>query len=479
MRRIKKKWCDIPIVVKISIAFTVCGILQRCLSFITLPLFTRLLTTEQYGEFTVYQSWSGILSIFITLNLAYGSFSTAMIKYENDRNGYISAVEGIFLAFSLIFFAIYLPFRNLWNQLFELPTEYVCIMIAEILGVNAIQLWSGKNRFEYKYVSVVIITLLMSILSPVTAFILVTTSTEKGFARILGYAIISIAVGGIFFVYYIFKGKQLLKKEYWKYALGFNVPLLAYYLSQSIFNQSDRIMISHMVGKDKAAIYGVAYSLAMLMTFVLNAINNAYLPWFYTKIKEGNSDNKRISLIISGVLASLLLIVIWFAPEIIWILAGEEYVEAVHVVPPVAISLLLLFYAQVFIDVEFYYEEKKKLVYASIIAAVTNIVLNLLFINIMGYMAAAYTTLFSYIIFAIANYIAMRKTLKEKHLKDNLFNYKGMIYLFGLFVLVSYLGVFCFEYIYLRIVIFICFLIILLIKRKKVTKALNIQIKKN
>lgn len=479
MRRIKKKWCDIPIAVKISIAFTVCGILQRCLSFITLPLFTRLLTTEQYGEFTVYQSWSGILSIFITLNLAYGSFSTAMIKYENDRNGYISAVEGIFLAFSLIFLAIYLPFRNLWNQLFELPTEYVCIMIAEILGVNAIQLWSGKNRFEYKYVSVVIITVLMSILSPVTAFILVTTSTEKGFARILGYAIISIAVGGIFFVYYVFKGKQLLKKEYWKYALGFNVPLLAYYLSQSIFNQSDRIMISHMVGKDKAAIYGVAYSLAMLMTFVLNAINNAYLPWFYTKIKEGNSDNKRISLIISGVLASLLLIVIWFAPEIIWILAGEEYVEAVHVVPPVAISLLLLFYAQVFIDVEFYYEEKKKLVYASVIAAISNIVLNLIFINIMGYVAAAYTTLFSYFVFVAANYLAMKKTLRDNKLNDNLFDYKGMIYLFLLFAFISYMGVFFFEYIYLRLGFFICFLIILLIKRKQLTRVINILIKKN
>ena len=106
MTGIKSKWNKIPVTAKVSIAYAVCSILQKCLSFITMPLFTRLLTTEQYGQFTVYQSWYGILSIFLTLNLAYGSFSTAMVKYEKDRNGYISAVEGICVMLSLIFFTV-------------------------------------------------------------------------------------------------------------------------------------------------------------------------------------------------------------------------------------------------------------------------------------------------------------------------------------------------------------------------------------
>ena len=106
MVKLKTKWDQIPIAVKVSIAYAVCSILQRCLSFITLPLFTRLLTTEQYGQYTIYQSWQGILSIILTLNLAYGSFATAMVKFEKDRDGYISAVEGICLLLSLIFMAI-------------------------------------------------------------------------------------------------------------------------------------------------------------------------------------------------------------------------------------------------------------------------------------------------------------------------------------------------------------------------------------
>ena len=134
-----------------SIAYAVCSILQRCLSFITLPLFTRLLTTEQYGQYTIYQSWQGILSIVLTLNLAYGSFSTAMVKYEKDRDGYISSIEGICLLLSLVFLAIYFPFRTFWNKVFELPTLFVVIMVVAMLTSTATSLWAGKMRFQFKY----------------------------------------------------------------------------------------------------------------------------------------------------------------------------------------------------------------------------------------------------------------------------------------------------------------------------------------
>ena len=74
MNKFRKKLNEIPLTVKVSTSYAICSILQKCLSFITLPLFTSCLTTEQYGQYTIYTSWSGILMIFLTLNLAYGSF---------------------------------------------------------------------------------------------------------------------------------------------------------------------------------------------------------------------------------------------------------------------------------------------------------------------------------------------------------------------------------------------------------------------
>ena len=259
-------------------------------------------------------------------------------------------------------------------------------MVSEIIFSTSTQFWMGRNRFEFKYKNVVVVTLLTSILSPAFAFILVFCTEEKGYARIIGYALINILVGVLIFVHNTKKGKRLFDKEFWKYALHFNIPLIAYYLSQVIFNQSDRIMISHMTGTGEAAMYGVAYNLAMILNFILNAINGAYVPWMYGKIKEGRGEeNKPISLVLIVLMGLMILCVIWFAPEIILIMAGKKYEAAIYVVAPVAMSLLLLFYCQLFINVEFYYEEKKMLVYGSVGAAVLNIVLNYILITKMHF----------------------------------------------------------------------------------------------
>ena len=406
---IKEKWNKIPLTVKVSSSYAICSILQKCLSFITLPLFTRLLSTEQYGQYTIYSSWQGILMIFLTLNLAYGSFQTAMVKYEDRRSEYISSIQGICVLLSCVFLLIYLPFREMWNRLFELSTFLVLLIVSEIIFSTATQFWMERNRFEFKYKSVVAVTLLTSVLSPILAFILVSFTEEKGYARIIGYALINILIGVLIFIQNTKKGKKLFDKEFWSYALRFNLPLIAYYLSQVIFNQSDRIMISHMVGTSEAAMYGVAYNLAMILTFVLNAINGSYVPWMYGKIKEGRGvENKPISIVLIILMGLMILCVIWFAPEIILIMAGEKYEAAIYVVAPVAMSLLLLFYCQLFINVEFYYEEKKILVYGSVGAAILNIVLNYLLIPVFGFVAAGYTTLASYIVFALSNYYTMK-----------------------------------------------------------------------
>lgn len=471
---IKEKWNKIPLTVKVSTSYAICSILQKCLSFITLPLFTRLLTTEQYGQYTIYSSWQGILMIFLTLNLAYGSFQTAMVKYEERRSEYISSIQGICILLSVIFLALYLPFRKMWNCIFELPTLLVLLMVSEIIFSTSTQLWMGRNRFEFKYKSVVAITLLTSILSPVLAYVLVSCTEEKGYARIIGYASINVIVGLIVFIQNTKRGKKLFNKEFWKYALGFNIPLLAYYLSQVIFNQSDRIMISHMTGTGEAAMYGVAYNLAMILTFVLNAINGSYVPWMYGKIKKGRSiENKPVSIVLIILMGLMILCVIWFAPEIILIMAGKKYEAAIYVVAPVAMSLLLLFYCQLFINVEFYYEEKKMLVYGSVGAAVLNIVLNYLLIPVFGFVVAGYTTLVSYIVFALSNYYTMRLVLKRRNLPDNMYDYKALLWLFIVFMIVGFVGVSLYGNLIVRIIVALFVLVLMILNRNKFIVALK------
>lgn len=473
-----------PLAVKASFWYTVCSILQRCISVFTVPLFTRLLSTEQYGLLALYQSWTGIFIIFTTLNLQYGSFNTAMVKYEEDRDTYISAISGLCLLLTCLWACIYFILSSSINVLTGLPTFLMFVLLLETLATTILGFWTGKKRFDYQYKGFILVTLLMSVLSPILGIVMVTNVSieNRGSARILSNALIVIVIGVIFFIYNVLKGKKLFVKKYWKYALSFNIPLIPYYLSQVVFNQSDRIMISRMVGNDKAGIYSVAYQISIILSFVLNAINNSYVPWVYKKMKEkdyGGID--KATNIIAGLMAALLLGIVIIAPEIILIMGGQAYYEAIWIVPPVAATVLLTFYTQLFINIEFYFEEKNYLVAGSILSALVNIILNFLLIPKVGYIVAGYTTLISYLIFCLMNYFCMKKACQKNNIdlhKARLYDYKFLIVLFVFFAVISGISMILYNFLFIRYAIIASAIISLIGFRKKIInkfKTLNLK----
>lgn len=482
MGKLKAKIQSMPKEVKSSMAYTVCSVLQNGIGFFTISIFTGMMSDAEYGTQTTFNSWEAMLTIFLSLYLAYGSFNTAMMKYSDKRDEYISAVNMICIAMSAAFLAIYLPFRNTFNLLFKLPTHLIVLMVAAIIAKNSLACWTGKKRFEYKYIAVSLVTVLIGVAVPVLSYILVKNSDRKGQALVLGTAAVYIVIGVVILLFALIRGKAAFNKEYWKYALAFNIPLIPYYLSQSIFNQSDKVMIDHICGRGDAAQYGLAYSVAMLLTIVLNSLNNAYVPWVYEKIKKGERrDNQKMACIISIIMAVLLLGVVAIAPELIYFLGHgkPEYSSAVWVVPPVALSLLLLFYSQLFINVEFYFEEKKKLVYGTAVAAILNVVLNALLIPIFGYIVAAYTTLISYVVFTGMNYYYYKKMLREKNIPDDLYNMKLMLLILVVYTVLSYLIMFTYKNNTVRYAIIGVGVIGVLINIKRIIGLVKVMMKKD
>lgn len=138
---------------KAGLWFTICGFIQKGISFVTVPIFTRLLTTAQYGTVSVYNSWLSLVSIFCTLNLFYGGFNNGMLDYEDRRDEYVSAVQGLITFITIAWVGVYIVVRPLWNSLFEMNTTLVLVMFAEILATAALSLWSARERYEFKYKS--------------------------------------------------------------------------------------------------------------------------------------------------------------------------------------------------------------------------------------------------------------------------------------------------------------------------------------
>lgn len=475
MKRLLEKYKSLSVVAKAPIWYAFCSILQRCISFFTMPFFTNLLTTEQYGLFSVYQSWMGILLIFTTLNLQYGVFNNAMVRFEDKRDEYISSMQGLVLLLNVLFLGVYWLFREQWNHLFGLSTALVLVMSLEMLMMPSLAFWSGKKRFEFKYREVIAVTLVMSLVNPVICMIAVMASEDRGIARIVSAAIINFVFYLAFFIWNTYKGKKLYVKKYWKYALSFNIPLIPYYLSQIVFNQSDRIMIDHMVGTDKAGIYSVVSNCAMIIVFIITAINNAFVPWTYHKLKEqAYSKLSKVSNLLSVFIAAILLLVMIVSPEIIRIMAAPEYYEGIWTMPPIICSLFFLFQSQLFINVEFYKEKKSYLVYGSILSALLNIVLNYIFIPIAGYIAAGYTTLLAYIVFAASNYYFMCRIMKKEQANTKIYDIRFLSGLSIVMITASGLILATYQSIWIRVGLFLMILSVGFVNRKKLIEGLKI-----
>ena len=97
--------------VKASMAYMVCTFLQKGVSLLTTPIFTRLLTTEQYGYYNVYNSWLAVIKIFSTLMLAGTVYMQAVVKFQHDRDRMTSAVAGLGTRTTLTVTLIYILFR--------------------------------------------------------------------------------------------------------------------------------------------------------------------------------------------------------------------------------------------------------------------------------------------------------------------------------------------------------------------------------
>ena len=468
MNKLLDKYKKIPAPVKAGLWFFICTVLQKGIVFLTVPIFTRLLTTEQYGLLTVYQSWMAIISVFTTLNLSAGVFNNGMIKYPGQKNQFLSSLLGLSTTVTAVFFIVYLMFRQPINTLIELPTVLVLAMFMELFMSPALALWSAKQRFSYKYRAMTAITVTISLANVGVGLLAVSLAEEKGVARVLSAAIVNICAGLVLYVFNMIKGKTFFHKKYWKFALAFNLPLIPHYLSVTILNNSDRVMINKFCGTGSAAIYGVAYSIGLMLNIVMTAINSSYTPWFYQSMakKEYQKISKLVTALVA-LLGGVSLLLVTFAPEIIRIMAPASYYEAVWLVPPITLSMFICLLYNVFAGLEFYFEKNIFIMIASCMGALLNIALNSFVIPLWGYIATGYTTLLCFIVWAFAHYIFSTSICKkELGLKKSIFNIKAICFIvLGVFTATAFIMLFYnLAIVRYLIVAVLCFVFI--IKRK-------------
>lgn len=421
-----------PIQAKASIWYTISSFFQRGISFIVVPIYVRLLTTAEYGEWSVFQSWAGILIIFASLNLSSGVYTKTLVDItdKRERDIYTSSMQGFGTLTTLAMLGIYFILGDWANRMIGLSTAYMLLLFLYFIVSPAWSFWSTRQRVEYRYKPNVIVSVVSALMIPTVSIILLQNTELRAKALILGYLIVNCAIGLVFYIYHFWKGRCFFHKGYWTYAAKFNIPLIPHYLSLIVLNQSDRIMIKHYCGESDAGIYSFAYSIASTINVLIASINGSRVPWTYEQLKAGAYDRlKKIINALVLMVAAVALLLSLMSPEIISIMGTKDYQSAVYVIPVVTIGVYFTFVYDLYAAVEFYYGATKYVMYASVTGAVLNIILNAIFIPRFGFIAAAYTTLVCYIVFMLMHYMFSRKVLREQQIVDPVYDNRGIFLL--------------------------------------------------
>ena len=486
---------------KSGVWYTIANFITKALVFLTTPFFTRLLSHEQFGDFNNFSSWLNVLMIVCTLNLE-SSFISARFEFEKIFDEYVLsmlALSSLSIGTCGLFINVF--FSELEN-VFLLNRFQINIMLVYLVFITAVHMYQTKERYFFGYIKTVAISLAVTVSTAGLSAILVYYCKDRLFGRVVGHCLPTIIIGirkplktmflevGVWgeaphialllfvekqkgrflevpIILYLFialKGRRI-DSRYWKYALPIALPYIPHLLSLSLLNSMDKIQITKICGSGDNALYSLAYTCGAVVSILLVSMNNAFSPWLGERLNQNETEKIRsfskvyISIFCVGLIGLMLM-----APEFLLIMGGKSYLQAKYVMPPIAFGCACQFIYTMFVNVEQFRKKTIGMAIGSVSAAIVNYVLNIILIPIWGYIAAAYTTLISFLWLLVVHMIIV-KIIKE----DKIYSYKfiGVIVclLFVCTVLISWLYSYD-RFRYIALGLYAIFIFIVCIKNK-------------
>ncbi|MFD2532958.1 lipopolysaccharide biosynthesis protein [Gracilimonas halophila] len=408
---------DLTELLKHSKNYISAEVLTKGLAFITLPIFTRLMSPDEYGVLSVFVSFTGILAIIFGFGIR-GAIGRYYYEDTDDFFEYFSSNFWFVLSASIGLTVLVIIFRDEIYKFLNIPYGMIYIALGITIPQVIYQLYQAYLTAAKSSKKVATLNVTYAFVSTVLAIIIMyQMSDERYYAKAIGQAIGVILMFGITLWYLNDHIKFNVEKKHLKYSLVFGLPIVVHLLSQNILNTFDQIIINQLVGSRETGLYSVAYKIGMIQNIISMGILKSWTPIFYEKLNENkisdiNDLAKKYALIVSFVAVVL----IFFSKEVITILVDKEYHEALIIIPIIVVSYFFFFVYTMYVNYAFYQKKTKKIALFTIIAGGLNIGLNYLLIPEYGYIAAAWTTLASYGILFILHYINVKWVLDIKEI---------------------------------------------------------------
>ncbi|MCD7824541.1 MAG: oligosaccharide flippase family protein, partial [Clostridiaceae bacterium] len=407
-------------IVQAGFGYTIGNYLISGLTFLTIPLFSRLMSTADYGLYNTYIAYENI--IYIILGFAiHASFKNAKYKYKEQFHEYISSCTLLALFHLLFWLLVCNVFYFSYGSAVQLSRFIVNLLLLHSFGGALIQYFNSYVGLEYQYKSFLKIAAINAVGNILLSVVLILTACSGNtyYGRAIGTAVPMILLG-IYIIWYFFsKAKAKLAPSYWKYAVKYCAPVVPHGVSQILLTQFDRIMIRMMVGASEAGIYSFAYNIFSIIFVTTSSLDNVWGPWFFERMqdKEYGVIKRQSSKYAFGMLlfCGVMLLV---SPEMIKVLGAREYWPAVYTVIPIVVGGYFSFLYSIPIQVEYYFEKTIYIAVGTVSCALINFGMNWYFILHFGYIAAAYATLATQFLNFAFHYFLARRIGRRNYFSD-------------------------------------------------------------
>jgi O-antigen/teichoic acid export membrane protein len=384
--------------------YLVASLATGALAFISIPIYTRLLSTEDYGIISIFL---GLVSI--TASLMAFSADRSVSRYyfdqkdELDFKRFVGTSSTLSFVFFFINAFVLFLFADEFGKLVGLSKEVVYLIIPisgiNIIGLTFEQIYGPLKRSKEVAISSILRVCLGFAFSVALIYLF---KKDKFYGQILGQILAGLCI--VFFWIRLIKPffKWSFDTAYIKYIFTYSVPLIPYALSGVIIEQFGKIAIGSSQSISQAGFYSLALTVSSIVNIVIGVTHQAWNPYYfeYMNFKNYNQLDKdfikifKLTILVAFGVAC-------FGNEIGLLLAKREFSESLYLIPIFTIGYVFSQLSFAYIR-NFGYTKKTQYMSITILASgICNVLLNVILIKSLGELGAAISFVLSYIIMTV------------------------------------------------------------------------------
>ncbi|MBR6033917.1 MAG: polysaccharide biosynthesis C-terminal domain-containing protein [Clostridia bacterium] len=398
-------------VIKFFIAKVMIGII----GLVLVSLYSYLLTPDVYGDYSLVV---GVIKVLISIFIGWVGSSALRYydQYKNEEKNFLSNVVVQWIAMTIVMVIIAYIVGSLFQGL--LIKEYFIYVLLLLTFMGFVEIFEKILRAAQKTNIYLIAIVLQSILNVSLLYILAKKYNLGIYSMFIANVISYVAFTLIAIFAFKLYGKinfKLISKEIQNKFFKYGFPMVGIWGVSWFLSAADRYMIKIFSSNYDVGLYDIAYKITEnSINMIISSFTLAVFPMLVaTWNKDGKEKSEKVLTRVINYLFLLLIPsvvgLIGIREKLYGTIVSEQYLGGNMVILFVGIGLIFNGFNQVIYKLWQLKEQPKKILYFMLVSLVIDIVLNIVLLPKYGYIAAAVTTLISYLFITIASVIAIKK----------------------------------------------------------------------